>query len=197
MNVCTKLHTFSRTSIMHINLDLGHWGLAGWWLTSFGWQQRVSAWKLKRRNKKQSDTKEKWRGFNREKWQEPLVCKSESNPFVHFIPSTSSLQSSPSERPNSFISCEFIRLQSLQTGESNYWKPPASFFIFIDKVALCWLWQPVQSWALHSSRQRWLSTRNGIFVWSQNRCFSLNLSETDANEAKLWLAVPCEKKRNK
>lgn len=61
--------------------------------------------------------------------------------------------------------------------------PLPPFFIFIDKVALCWSWQQVQSSAPHDGRQRSLSIRNGVFVWSQNHCLSLNLSEVDANEA--------------
>lgn len=145
--------------------------------------------RLKKKEKRTTQKKSLiFRGRNREKWEELQVCKSLSNLFRHSVPSAFSLQMSPPERQNRFISCEFIEVQSamsapLRNGESNYWKPPAPFFIFIDKVALCWSWQQVQSSAPHDSRQRWLSIRNGIFVWSQNHCLSLNLSKVDANEA--------------
>lgn len=197
--VFMKLHGFSRASIMHVHLDLdlGHRGLVGLWLASG--DSGLSLLHFLKKEKKKSNSKEKSEGVTE---KSDKNCRSVLIKSIRPLNPAGILSSNePPERPNRFISCKFIEMQrnerSLQTAESNYRKPPAPFFIFIDKVALCWSWQQVRSWAQHSGRQRWLSIRNGIFVWSQNHCLSLNLSEVDANEADFRLAAPCEKKKKK
>lgn len=80
--MCIQSHTFSRASIMyiHLDLDLGHWGLVRLWLTKFRRRWLVTRECVQKKEKRTTQKKSQiFRGCNREKWEELQLCKSLSN----------------------------------------------------------------------------------------------------------------------